>query len=455
MKPFRSLRWRLQFWYGVVLLAVLAGFGVTAYEYQRIELWRRTDEELERRAGAWARRLQNPGEPGRADAPELEIADESPGGSWYAVRWRDKGGRREASAAAPASVPRPQRSEMKPSGPTLRARGDYREAVLHAGPGDYIVTGRDMARASAELHRFGCLLAGAAAGILAAGLAVGGVVTGRALRPLKRIAGAAREIADGEWSRRVPTENMDAEPLALAEVLNDTFARLEEALARQKRFTADAAHELRTPVAVVLLQAQGALAVDGGDPAHREALEACERAARRMRALTEALLRLARLEAGSADAPRRRVDLADRARETARLLAPLAERAGVALALELAEAPVSGDEEALDQLITNLATNAIVHGGAGGRVELVSWVEDGEARIEVRDAGPGIPEGEIDGLFERFTRLDGSRSRASGGVGLGLAICRAIATAHGGRVSARNRPDGGAVFSVSLPRAEL
>lgn len=451
MKPFRSLRWRLQFWYGVVLVAVLAGFGVTAYEYQRIELQRRTDEELERRAGAWARWLKQPGALERTDAPELDVADDFPGGSWYAVRWLEKGERREASAAAPSAVPRPQRSEMKPAGPTLRARGDYREAVLHVGPGEYIVTGRDMARASAELRRFAWMLGGVAAGILAAGLAVGAFVTGRALRPLKHIAGAAREIAGGEWSRRVPTERMDEEPRALAEVLNDTFARLEEALARQKCFTADAAHELRTPVAVVLMQAQGALAVEGGDPAHREALEACERAARRMRALTESLLRLARLEDGPVHASRTRVDLAERAREAARLLAPLAERAGVAVTLDLAEAPVAGDEEALDQLVTNLAANALTHGGAGGRLELVTRVEGGEARLEVRDAGPGFPEDMIGGLFERFTRLDASRSRASGGVGLGLAICRAVATAHGGRIEAKNRPDGGAVFVVTLP----
>lgn len=451
MNLFGSLRWRLQFWYGVLLIVVLAGFGATAYEYQRGELMRRTDEELERRAGAWLRQLRAPDATARKDAPELEIADDTPAGSWYAVRWIDKGSRREASASAPADVPRPQRSEMKPAGPALRVRGDFREAVAHAGPGEYIATGRDMTKASAELRRFAWTLLAVAIVILVIGLAVGAVVTGRSLRPLERIAGTAREIARGDLNQRVAARGMDSEPRALAEVLNETFARLAEALESQRRFTADAAHELRTPVAVVLMQAQGALAVEGGDPAHREALEACERAGRRMRALTESLLRLAKAEASGEASPAQRVNLAALAREAARLVEPLAAANEASVTLDLVEVELPGDADGLGQLLVNLITNGIVHGGSKPRVEVLARREGGEVLLEVRDSGPGIPEEQIGRLFERFGRLDASRSRSTGGVGLGLAISRAIVEAHGGRISAGNRVGGGAIFSVALP----
>lgn len=477
MMPPRSLRWRLQLWYGALLVAVLAGFGLTAYEYQRLQLLRSTDQELERRAGAWARALRNPAndtgrptsplfEPTRAEAepvrspqknraplaaPEFDIADDFPEGSWYAVRWLDKGERRLASPAAPADVPRPQRAEMKPAGPTLRARGDFREAVLHLGPGDYLVTGRNLARASAEIDRFGWMLAGVASLILLLGLSVGAWIVGRSLRPLGGISAIAREIADGDLTRRVATAGMDREVALLAEVLNETFARLEEALARQKRFTADAAHELRTPVAIVLMQAQDALAIPGGDPAHREALAACERAGRRMKSLTEALLRLARLDAGDGIDPRAHVDLAERVREAVPLLMPLARQHGVALTWELAPAPCVGDAAAIDQLVANLLTNAITHGGAGGRVEIATCTRNGGATLEVRDFGSGLQADKLDQLFVRFGRLDASRSRDTGGVGLGLAICKAIVEAHHGCISAANQTTGGAVFSVWLP----
>jgi len=469
------MRWRLQLWYGALLVAVLAGFGLTAYEYQRLQLLRSTDQELERRAGAWARALRSPanttGRPdsplfeptgaaaeairppeekrGRLGAPEFNIADDFPDGSWYAVRWLDKGERRLASPAAPADVPRPQRAEMKPAGPTLRVRGDFREAVLHLGPGDYLVTGRDLSRASEEIDRFGWMLAGMAALILALGLGIGAWIAGRSLRPLATIGATAREIAGGDLARRVPTTGMDREVALLADVLNESFARLEEALARQKRFTADAAHELRTPVAIVLMQAQDALAVPGGEPAHREALEACERAGRRMRSLTEALLRLARLDAGGSPGARQTVDLAERARESDPLFAPLARKHGVELVWSLAPAPCIGDASALDQLVANLLTNAIVHGG--GRVEIATSTQDGGALLEVCDAGAGLPADKLEQLFVRFGRFDASRSRGTGGVGLGLAICKAIVEAHHGRITATNRAAGGAVFSVWLP----
>jgi heavy metal sensor kinase len=237
-------------------------------------------------------------------------------------------------------------------------------------------------------------------------------------------------------------------------MLNHTFARLQASFDRQAQFTADASHELRTPLSVMLTQTQTALARERTAAEYRESLTACQRAAQRMRRLTESLLTLARLDSGETATRREPCDLGRITSEAVELLRPLAEQQGVSLAVELAPAPCSGDAEQLAQVVTNLVTNAIYHNRPGGSVQVRLASQTGAVALSVCDTGQGIAPEDLPHIFDRFFRADQARSGASGRTGLGLAITKAIVEAHGGSIEVVSELGYGRTFTVRLPGAE-
>jgi heavy metal sensor kinase len=236
----------------------------------------------------------------------------------------------------------------------------------------------------------------------------------------------------------------------LATVLNSAFARSEAAFAQQRQFTADAAHELRTPLAVLIAEAQATLARPRHGEEYRESVEACLETAQQMRRLTESLLELARLDAGHGALRRERLDLAETAREGVELLQPLARDRGLSLHCDLAPAPCAGDSDRLGQVVTNLVDNAIRYNRPPGQIRVATRTENGCAILTVADTGVGIGPEHLPHVFERFYRADPSRSRASGGQGLGLAISKAIVEAHGGSLEISSAPGAGTTFTLRL-----
>lgn len=464
MKPLRSISWRLQFWYGVMLLAVLAGGGAVAYQSQRLALLRSTDDELERRAGAWARLLDSahaatrpapPRGPARRTNPppraEENVADTDAGGSWFALRWDSAGNVLSRSASAPDDCPRPETASARLGGPSLRVRGECHEAVYRLASGDLLIVGRNLTSELRALNQVSLQAAGGAFAVWLLALLIGRWLIGRALRPITQISTAAEKIAGGDLSQRVQNREQDSELGQLTAVLNATFARLEAAFARQSQFTADAAHELRTPVSIILTHTQTALTDPGLTEEHRDAFAACHRAAQRMRALLESLLRLARLDSGEALRRHEPVELADRIASVLDSLRPLADLRRIRLSADLQSATCSGDAEWLDQVFTNLVDNAIKHNRDTGQVWVTTRTEPGHAVCQVTDDGPGIAASDLPHVFSRFYRADRSRSRQTGGVGLGLAIARSIVEAHGGTLTVDSLPGQGTVFTVRLP----
>ena len=251
--------------------------------------------------------------------------------------------------------------------------------------------------------------------------------------------------------QRINAADTDSELGRLAGVLNSTFARLEAAFTQQARFTSDASHELRTPVSVILTQTQTALSRERAGSEYREALEACQRAARRMRALTESLLELARLDAGQEPMKRESFDLPRVARECVEMVRPLAAERGIQLHCEILPLECLGDAGRISQVVTNLLTNAIHFNRDQGEVRLSARAEGGAVYLTVADTGQGIPAEDLPHLFERFYRADKSRSRIQGHNGLGLAICKAIIDAHGGSIEVASQPGSGSTFTVRLP----
>jgi signal transduction histidine kinase len=366
MKFLHSIGWRLQLWYGLLLVAVLSGFGITSYQLESSRQMKRIDEELRRRLPALVE-SQRPVPNNRALREfsllprHATLFDDNGEGFYFVVWLRHSEQPVTYSPGAPRDVPQPKSDE-----PALRQRGQRREAFLFPGPGDCVLVGRSIAAEAAGLRYLAWWLGGVGGAVLLLGLAVGAWLVKRALRPIQDISTTAGHIATGDLKQRINTADTESELGQLAEVLNSTFARLDAAFTQQARFTADAAHELRTPVTVMLTHAQNGLDAECNCPDHREAFEATRRAAQRMRRLIESLLELARLDAGQETFRRERFDLADAARDSIELVRPLADDRRITIHSELSACECHGDADRIAQIITNLLTNAIVHNRPGG-----------------------------------------------------------------------------------------
>jgi two-component system OmpR family sensor kinase len=296
------------------------------------------------------------------------------------------------------------------------------------------------------------------AAVLVCLAALGLVVVQLGLRPLTDMGGTAASIAAGDLSKRVARAEPRTEVGRLGLALNEMLGRIESAFDAQaaserrlRRFVADASHELRTPLAAVRAYAE--LFSRGADrrPEDLErSLRGITRESERMSLLVEDLLLLARLDEGRPleREPVRLERVVEDAVETGRTVDP-----GRAMTLDLEPAPVVGDGARLRQAIDNLLSNVRAHTPANAPMAVRVSTSNGNAVVTVADSGPGLADGDADRVFERFYRADESRSRASGGVGLGLAIVAAIAAAHGGAVSATSAPGQGATFVVTVPLA--
>jgi heavy metal sensor kinase len=493
----KSIKWRLQLWYGLILVVVLAGFGFTAYQLERNRQFHRIDEELHHRTGVLANALHRP-PPRRPDAEEPPPFDRPPPGQfpeagppdqnqrpptefhlppedthffdasdpnafYFVIRSRENQEIASSTNQAPGQFlaienffinkinrqsQSPETSRQPP--PAAYSFGNFRNCIASLPSGEIIWVGCSIAPELAELRRTAMKLAGVGGVILFLGLAGGGWLVARAIKPINEISATAVRISAGDLSQRINVAEAESELGQLAAVLNATFARLETAFAQQKQFAADAAHELRTPVSVILTQTQTALNRERDAAGYKQTVEACQRAAQRMRKLIESLLALARFDAGQEVLNRRRFDLAKTISDCAELVQPLADERGVKIFAELTPLEITGDSERLAQVVTNLLTNAIQYNRPAGEVRVKLAAPSGMAVLTVADSGPGIAAADLPRVFGRFFRADPARTGA-GNAGLGLAISKAIIEAHGGTIEVASGENTGTTFTVHLP----
>ena len=391
-------------------------------------------------------------------------ADAASTNSSGVVLTEESGGQRALSGEALhelAEVP----IDGRVHGVKVSAVGDYRVTAVRAPDGRLLVTGlptREVDKTIAALVGYEALLT--LLGLLAAG-GLGTVLVRRQLRPLTEVASTARSVAELPLSsgaidltERVPAHLTDerTEVGQMGSALNTLLAHVETSLEARHRseqqvrqFVADASHELRTPLATIHGYAELSRRTPDDPAALSTALAKVETEADRMGGLVEDLLLLARLDSGR-PLERAEVDVTRMLLESvadARVLGP-----DHRWQLELPDEPVTvtGDERRLHQVMTNLLGNARHHTPPGTTVTVSARSTDHGVLIEVHDDGPGLAPGLEGRVFERFTRGDSSRTRASGGAGLGLSMVSAIAQAHAGRASVRSVP-GDTTFSVLLP----
>jgi heavy metal sensor kinase len=289
--------------------------------------------------------------------------------------------------------------------------------------------------------------------VVTAGL--GWLLARGSLRPIQRITQTARRIGGAHLYETVPTSGSGDELDQLAVTLNEMIARIRESMERVRRFSGDAAHEIRTPLAAIRSQVEVTLERHRDAEEYEQVLRHVLDEVERLGAGTDAMLRLAQSEGGLDPARRTPVDLSALLADVVAFFEPLAAESDVKLELDLRPTgPVAGDPSWLHQLFANLVHNAIKFTPAGGsvRVGLAPEPEGAAVVASVRDTGAGIPADELGRIFERFHKVDASRSQV--GFGLGLSLAREIAKAHGGSIEVESRLGRGSVFRVTLPLGE-
>lgn len=462
MKPSHSLRWRIQIWHGLLLSVVVTLSGIAAYRHQSTSEFRRVDHELQERLavivdsmpliGAWARRdrFAEKQPPLELPAGRAVLFDPKHAPAFYYAVWRRDGSLMTLSAGAADEVPIPERAEPGELREVDRSRGALREVFNFTPLGECMLVGRstELELAALREYRNGIIAVGLC--VLAIGMGGGWWLTSRALRPLRAITATAERISEGRLSERINAPERDSELGGLAAVLDDTFAKLETSFTQQAQFTADAAHELCTPLSIIISHAQRGLRGGRSAEENHELFDACHRAARRMEKLTTSLLALAQHDASAAARDKQPCDLADLARETAALIQPAADAKQLKLHLDLAPAVCVAHGDGIAQIMLNLLTNAVEHTPAGGSITLKTSANADHATLSVTDTGEGIAAEHLPHLFDRFYRADPSRSRSTGGAGLGLAISKAIADANHALLEVESVLGEGSTFTLCI-----
>jgi len=452
MRFVRSIKFRLTIWYLVALGFLLVLFGTMAYFMLSHSLYQSFDNSLRTRATEAQGSLVSTGNIASVGQTGELILLYAPGGILLQGFSPPMGIGEVDNLAAQALTGRTLFANAKTA--------DGEEIRLYATPFEEpgvtfaIIVGRSPAETKDVLRTFSNVLG--LAGVTTAVLAgIGGLLlAGQVLKPVDRMTQTARAIGESDLSRRIEVHS-DDELGRLALTLNQMIERLEMAFKRQRQFTADASHELRTPVAVIRAESTLALRRERTEDDYRKSLELISQETRRMSAMIDKLLFLARSDAGREQLDFEEVNL----KEVLVGLSPdaevLCEEKGLHFNLGPLENLVArGDRTRLQQLFLNLLANAIRYTPSGGSIS-VSAVRQGEtAVIAVRDTGIGISEEHLPHIFERFYRVDEARSRADGGAGLGLSICQHIVQVHDGRIEVESRVGEGSTFTVFLPLVE-
>jgi len=469
----QTLRGRLTAWYSGALALTLAAFAGVLYLDRRSASYQDLDQRIQSEAsltaGILAESYRARGTLVRADTaqrpvliPDLAALLEAVP-DFLVITARD-GSLLFASSDARAltfqqveqlrslaSAPLSGRSSgtvrLEPNGPKIHYVVHY---VTGAGPEfGAILAGADVR--TAELGPDELL------STFALALLMGSWISRRALAAVDQIITEVREITDGRsLHRRLAEPLMKDELGRLAETLNQMMTRLERSFAALRRFTADASHELKTPLTVLRAGVERAITTPNLPQDTLATLEETLQEIKRMTELVDALLTLARADEGIAPLHREPVDLrgiVEEVRETGELLA---EESGVRVEVATPPEPivVAVDATRIRQLILNLLTNAVKYTPPGGTVRMQLGSANGRVTLSVADTGIGIAPGDLPHIFDRFWRADSARTRTGerSGAGLGLAICKWIAEAHGGRIDVVSRPGRGTTFTVTLPR---
>jgi len=439
-----SIGARLTLWYSLVLMAGLALFGAGIWIVVTHSLAAAIDERLAAQAKGVATVLRteyNPLRPAHLREELSEYAQATPEGRFIEVRGAQGEvllGDGVASATASSSHYRTLQTEAAMPGRHYR--------ILVAAP----LEGTEL-----MLRRLRQVLLWAAPLVLLIASLGGYWISRRALAPVDAVTHAARSIGIGNLSQRLEVPAAGDELRRLSETWNGMLERLEAAVKRLSQFTADASHELRTPIALIRATAELTLRRERSPETYREALKHIIDDSDRTARLIEDLLLLARADAGLPAWPLDRVELTPLVRDVCEQGQILARERKLEISTEAPEQPVFVDanDPALRRLLLLLVDNALKYTPAGGHITVSVALDSSGPTVTVRDTGIGIPDAALPHVFERFYRVDESRNREAGGAGLGLSIAQWIAQRHHASLEAESVLGRGSAFRVRFPQA--
>jgi heavy metal sensor kinase len=451
-----SLRARLTAWYGVLLVLTMAVFSAAVLWLHWRLLLEQLDDSLQSTSATAANVVEE--ELGELNDLGLAAAEMAavvrPGG--FTVQVLDAAGapihKISKAMPLPADVRTGGFTRVTSTLPDSRGRAWRVTARSGAAQGHrYVVAVGAPLEESIEEWRTllkACLIGIPLALLLAVG---GGLWLGRhGLRPLTSMAAEAQAITASTPDARLTVPVAGAELERLAASFNTVLDRLGSALSTQRRFMADASHELRTPLSIMRTAADVTLSQPARDESeYREALSAVAQQGSRLTRLVDDMLVLARADGGGYPMVWSSVNLAEVVGGCVRELTARADEKRITVRAVLAPAVIRGDEALLRRMVGNLLGNALIYTPPDGAVDIALARSNGQVEVRVADTGPGVPEQDRERVFERFVRLD--PARAAGGAGLGLAIARWVAEAHGGDVRIISTGPDGTVFTASLP----
>lgn len=454
MSIYKSIKFRLTVWYLIAIVLPLVAFGAVAYFMLSKNLYRNLDLALQVRVAE----LQN-----SITVTDHQISFEQKFNDLVLIYDADSVLLQRLGPNVRFSIIEKmvQQALFGQSGflttPTTEGQG----VRLYAAPFNLdsrtrvaVIVGRLTSEIQDMLSIFRVVIIySALAIVLLAG--VGGMfLANQTLQPVDHITDIAREIGEGDLSRRINIQSED-ELGRLASTLNWMIARLEEAFQKQRQFAADASHELRTPLAII--QAESSLALDKKrtQVEYRRSLDLVSQEVTYMSEIIGKLLLLARNDAGIEPLNLQEVNVKDLFTELSSDVEALAQEKGVAFNLgPMDNLTVKGDRFRLRQLFLNILDNAIRYTPSGGTVSSLLVRKNGSALVSISDTGMGIPAEDLPFIFDRFYRVDKARSRPDGGLGLGLAIASSIAKLHGGGIEVESQVGKGSTFQITLPLLE-
>ncbi|PKQ16974.1 MAG: hypothetical protein CVT67_02175 [Actinobacteria bacterium HGW-Actinobacteria-7] len=456
-----ALKTRITLWYVLLFALIVGGWSVFVVTIVRADLYADIDRALAQRATQIAVGLGTPGSSKFADVTEPTLL-RVPRAEATAQLLSAQGSLLAYSGDAISRRPLVKRSTLET---VQRAGSAHIESVKTTGEtfrilivgqpksSNFIVVGQSTETTDNTMLRLVLVMLFTGPLALAAAALGGWLLARRALRPVVRMAETAACIGIDRLGDRVPQPAGNDELSVLAATLNGMLSRLESDVEDKRRFVNDASHELQTPLAIMRAELDVSLSSTTLPPEAVEVLESAREEADRMSRIVRNLLALGRFDEGTLRLLTKPVDLSEVARSAALSLEALARERSVTLEVTGGASSVLGDSEYLALVAVNLIENAIKYSHQGDKVGILTKHEDDVAMLVVSDAGVGIPAESLEHLFDRFYRVETSRSEGTGGTGLGLAISQEIMLAHGGTIKVMSEPDVGSTFTASFPSA--
>ncbi len=440
----RSIRTKITLWFTLVLLGILITFSLLIYFILEKSLISSVDSKLRNLAYAVSRRLVEP------EAVFLQFIDKSGSFSEKDIKY----------AVIPISLKGLRRANKgKITFETIRTfSGSHLRVITYPvkkiGEDYSIIQIATSIDGLLETMKVFLVTISAMIPISVFISMLGGIfITDKVLSPIKEITRAARRISSENLHERLEIKNPDDELGELAKTFNDMIERLEKSFSRIKEFSADASHELKTPLTTLKGEIEVALLRDRSKEEYREILRSALEEIDRLTKVVNGLLTISKGEMGKILLEKKEVRLEEIVADVVSQTYHIMEEKGLDFSMDKkGDDRVIGDRNLLKQLFFNLIDNAIKYNNFGGSIRVFIEGRNGEVSVRIKDTGIGIPREEIPKIFEKFYRVDKSRSREIGGAGLGLSIVKWIVDAHGGKIEVESEVGKGTTFEVLLPR---